>query len=90
MYFLFRLGRAVSVSVVMSCATRFEKAFGGVSVVVQQVMNPTGIHEDIGSISDLTQWVKELACSELWCRSQMGLRTRIAVVGQQLQLQFDP
>ena len=32
----------------------------GIPVVAQQVMNPTGIHEDVGSIPGLTQLVKVL------------------------------
>ena len=33
----------------------------GVPVVAQGVKNPTSIHEDAGSIPDLTQWVKDSA-----------------------------
>ena len=36
----------------------------GVPVVVQWVKNPTGIHEDAGSIPGLAQWVKDPAL--LW------------------------
>ena len=31
----------------------------GVPVVVQQLMNPTSICEDVGSIPGLPQWVKD-------------------------------
>ena len=34
---------------------------GAVPVVAQCVKNPTSIHEDVGSIPDVTQGVKELA-----------------------------
>ena len=34
---------------------------GGVSAVVQQVKNPTSIHEGLGFIPGLTQWVKDPA-----------------------------
>ena len=28
--------------------------------MAQQIINPTSIHEDMGSIPDLVQWVKDL------------------------------
>ena len=31
----------------------------GVPIVAQQVKNPTSIHEDVGSIPGLSQWVKD-------------------------------
>ena len=36
-----------------------KKCFSGVPVVAQQLMNPTSIPEDVGSIPGLTQWVRD-------------------------------
>ena len=50
----------------------------GVPVVAEWLPNPTGIHEDAGSIPGLSR-LRIWHCHELWCRSKTRLRSGIAV-----------
>ena len=47
--------------------------------MAQQVKNRHSVPEDVGSISGLTQWVKDPVLHELWYRSQIWFRSCIAV-----------
>ena len=47
--------------------------------MAQQFMNSASIHEDVGSVPGLTQWVRIWQCCKLQCRSQMRLGSRVAV-----------
>ena len=61
--------------------------------MARRVTNPTSIHEDVGLIPGLAQWVRDLAL--LWAVVWAADAARIPCccgsgVGQQLQLQSDP
>ena len=44
----------------------FNKKFQGVPFMAQRLTTPTRIHEDVGSIPSLVQWVKDLVLLWLW------------------------
>ena len=46
--------------------------------MAQWVMN-LNIHEDMSWIPSFTQWIKDLAFQELWCRLQTWLGSCVAV-----------
>ena len=47
--------------------------------MAQRLTNPTRIHEDVGQVPGLAQWVMIRQCHELCYRSQMQLRSHAAV-----------
>ena len=57
---------------------KFRNGVGG-SHCGPEETNPTSVHKDEGSVPGLTQWVGIRCCHELWCRTQMRLRSCVAV-----------
>ena len=43
----------------LDLGSKFKELIQGVPFVAQQVKNPATIHEDVGSIPGLNQWVKD-------------------------------
>ena len=63
--------------ILKSCASETYNLHKRSSLVAQWVKSPTSIHEDMGSIPGLAQWVRD-PVFEL-CRLQMWLGSLVAV-----------
>ena len=59
--------------------------------MAQHIKNPTSIHEGVGLIPGLAQWVKDAVLGKLQWSSQARIWHGCDCdIGWQLQLQFDP
>ena len=61
------------------CIIKISEKEKGVPVMVQWLMNPTSIHEDVVRFLTLPSGLKIRCCHELWCRSKMWLGSRVGV-----------
>ena len=61
------------------CGEDLQLPWHGVPIVAQWLRNPTENHEVLGSIPGLTRGLRIWHCCELCCRSQMWLRSGVAV-----------
>ena len=68
----------IKTTVRYSYTPNISKSDIGVSIVAQQLMNPTSVHEDVVLIPGLSR-LRIWHCQEPWCRSQMRLGSGIAV-----------
>ena len=69
----------LNMSLVVKLNIHFLKAVSSVPTVDQWVKNPTQSCEDAGLILGLAQWFKIQCCRKLWHRSQVLLRSGMAV-----------
>ena len=76
----------IEVQIIYRC--NVDKSFAGIPFVAQCITNPTSIHEDVGLIPGLTQWVKDAEFLWLWCR--LAAEVSIHPLAWELPYAIDP